>query len=139
MSFQYLIAITVIVFSPLSSFASEPQTLSDPQKLGAFTWVPDGKRLRELPPQCSTTRLEKIIRIAPSPFERSKAITLYFNECEKFLTLMGESGITSMLQLFSTDYEYQSNPLVKTISIRLKDNTVIHGVLALKPDTAPLR
>ncbi|MDZ4662648.1 MAG: hypothetical protein SGJ18_13630 [Pseudomonadota bacterium] len=130
MSFQYLVAVSVFSFSLFSQAAQKANT-------GFLTWIPDGKRLRELPTECSTNRLEKIIRMAPSSFERSAAVTRYFTDCERFLTLMGESGITSMLQLFSTEYEYQNNPFISKISIRLKNNTVVHGVLGLKPDYTP--
>lgn len=121
----------------LSSLASHPPKDISKDNLSIFTWVPDGKRLRELPPQCGTDKLEKMIRQAPTPFERSTAVNNFFQICDQYLTLMGESGITNILQLFSIDYEYESNPHIRKVTIRLKDNIVMQGVLGLKPDKTP--
>lgn len=126
------------LLTSLQTFSLEPHQDLDGQ---VFNWIPDGRRPKVLPPQCSTQQLEKIL-LAESGIAatyRSQALLNYFQECEKYHTFLGESGLTALLQMYNIDYEYQQIPYIRQITLPMKDGARLHGVLAMKPDTSQPR
>lgn len=126
----------------LSLFVSF-QALATPQHhdldVKSFNWIPDGRRPKELPDQCSAKQLEKIILAneGVAATYRSQALLNYFKGCEKYHTFLGESGITALLQMYNIDYDYQNVPNIRPITLTMKDGAILHAVLALKPDDSP--
>ncbi len=104
----------------------------------AFDWVPDGTRPRELPPQCSTELVEQIVMTAKSGLERSQKIAKYFADCDQYLTFLGQPRpIDALAEMVNISYQYFRVPHLKTFEITTEDGTIIHALMALKPDDKP--
>ncbi len=123
----------------LQTDASTQNLESDPtaQNWGVFDWIPDGRRPRELPENCSADELHRIITHNNDTGARSAKILDFFGRCEKYHTLLGESDIRALLQLFNIDYEYQNVPFIKPLKLTMRDGAVLHALLAMKPDSHP--
>lgn len=125
---KFLVLLFVVFNQPL---------FANPQSLGLFEWVPDGRRPRELPETCSSQELEKIVIENTVPSVRSAKLLNYFSRCQMYHTLLGESGYYALWNLFNIEYDYEKVPSIKPVLLKMRDGAILHAVLAMKPDSHP--
>jgi len=124
-----------LALAPLLFLIAFQALASTEHPLASFSWTPNGKRPRQLPPTCSTDLLSTSIAKAQTPSQRQIEMANYFKNCKKYLEFLGDSGLSAIIQQSNIDYNYLDNKKVKTIEITLPTGIKISGIIALQDRT----